>query len=127
MPAPFPAPRPPPAMAPPAAPTPAPTAPPIAASLITSIALSPVDRACRLHASTSAVVGVAATLAAPAFGPPAFWVTPAPVGAAAVGFGTSALYQFATTRPVVRAVPAIRIRASVVIFQGLTVFSGMAC
>ncbi|PYM29758.1 MAG: hypothetical protein DMD80_06095 [Candidatus Rokuibacteriota bacterium] len=116
MAAPLPAPLPPPAIAPPAAPTAAPTTAPIAPSLTTSIVLSfePVSLAAYLlHASIALWLGAAGALATRA-------------GVACCTFccvfcscaARSPPVQFATTRPVTRAVAITTAMPIVVTFHG---------
>src|SRR5215471_6948265 len=143
MAAPWPAPLPPPAMAPPAAPRTAPATAPIPASLTVSTVLSrcPIwTAACWLHASMAACVGAAGAIgtAGGVAACGAVWAAGAAVvvdlttepdvrGAelvelevvSAAFLSVSFPLQFATTRPVARAVAPTNIRASVVSFQGL--------
>src|SRR6266403_1552856 len=119
MAAPLPAPLPPPAIAPPAAPTAAPTTAPIAPSFTTSIVLSfePAALAAYvLHAAIALGLGAAGMLATR-------------TGVACATFccafcscaARSPAVQFATTRPVTRAVAITTAMAIAVNFQGFIV------
>src|SRR5438132_889242 len=119
MAAPLPAPLPPPAIAPPAAPTAAPTTAPIAPSFTTSIVLSfePASLAAYLlHAAIALWLGAAGMLATR-------------TGVACATFccafcscaARSPAVQFATTRPVTRAVAITTAMAIAVNFQGFIV------
>src|SRR5437879_3718040 len=120
MAAPLPAPLPPPAIAPPAAPTAAPTTAPIAPSLTTSIVLSfePVSLAAYLlHALIALWLGAAGALATRA------GVACCTVCCAFCSWAArSPPVQFATTRPVTRAVAITTAMPIVVTFHGFIVY-----